>query len=216
MLDDGIQHWRIARDLDIVLVDALCPFGWGQLLPLGRLREPVTALKRAGAFVITRAERGRPLEGIRCALRRVNPTAPIYQARVSPKGWFEVGGEQSWSPAGFPYRTVAAFCGLANPDSFWHTLTLLGLRPALSWEFGDHHRYSPVEIRRMAAQARSAGVEVLLTTQKDLMNLPAAASALVEPMKLVWLKIGVEVEDGDGLVEFVEARLQSCPAGHPR
>jgi len=207
VLDDGFQHWRLERQLDIVLVDGLRPFGGGELFPLGHLRESMAGLRRAGIFVVTRAERGRPVEGIRQALRSYQPNAPVFLSRVVPTAWVDAGSGEEWDAGALPFESVAAFCGLANPFSFWHTLTQLGIRPPLRWEFPDHHHYKPFEIRRMAQQSRSAGIEALLTTEKDLMNLSEQAPEWVEPLRLLWLKIGVQVDREQDLLGLVERQL---------
>ncbi|HUS08798.1 MAG TPA: tetraacyldisaccharide 4'-kinase [Bryobacteraceae bacterium] len=198
LLDDGFQHARLSRDLDLVLIDALDPFAGGALFPLGRLREPLPALARADAFVITRAEPGRAYEGIRTELRRYNAAAPIYRARVVPHYWSSIPGGDRLDPSALQDRRCAAFCGLANPGSFWRTLTRLGYLPSFQWVFGDHHQYRPVELTQLAVRAKQSGASVLLCTEKDAMNLPRNAAQLIEPLLLYWLKIGLEVEDHHG------------------
>jgi tetraacyldisaccharide 4'-kinase len=207
ILDDGFQHHRLARELDIVLVDALDPLGGGDVFPRGRLREAPPALSRAGAFVITRAERGRAYTGIEAALRAHNREAPIFTARVVPEYWVEYDSRQQFAVAELPCFRVAAFCGLANPGSFWATLAGLGCRPLARWGFGDHHRYRPLELHRVAAAARRLGAEILLTTEKDAMNLCREASKHVAPLRLCWLKIGLEVDGERDLLGIVERLL---------
>jgi 3-deoxy-D-manno-octulosonic-acid transferase len=207
ILDDGFQHWRLERDLDIVLVDGLDPFAGGEVFPFGRLREPPLALARADLFVITRAERGRSYAGIEAELQARNPRAPVFEARVVPECWIDHDSGQRFSPGDLPFSRVAAFCGLANPASFRRTLTTLGIRPAAWWEMSDHHRYRPVELRRLAAQARNLGAEALLTTEKDAMNLCDHVGKLIAPLRLCWLKIGLEVEGEERLLQIVEKLL---------
>ena len=92
---------------------------------------------------------------------------------------------------------VAAFCGLANPASFWGTLRSLHLQPVFHWAFDDHHHYTCAQVERLAAQARMHGSNVLLTTEKDAMNLPESTAAVLEHGRrpgLYWLKIGVQIE----------------------
>jgi tetraacyldisaccharide 4'-kinase len=95
---------------------------------------------------------------------------------------------------------VAAFCGLGNPAAFWQTLAALGHRPLLRREFPDHHRYRPAELRKLALQAAQLNCAALLTTEKDLMNLPEGSPRLVQPLRLCWLKIGVEIDQGEQLL----------------
>lgn len=200
LLDDGFQHWRLDRQFDIVLIDALNPFGGGWTFPLGELREPLPALARANAFVITRVQPGQRTDAVENEIRRHNRDAPIFRSRVIPRCWVELEwGTQSGvdTPA---LRRVAAFCGLANPAAFWRTLELLGLEILFRWTFADHHHYSPRELQRLAAQARAHGADVLVTTEKDVMNFCQNAPALFAPARLYWLKIGVEVENEEELV----------------
>jgi tetraacyldisaccharide 4'-kinase len=206
ILDDGFQHWRLARDLDIVLVDALDPFGGGALFPLGRLREPPEALARAGLFVITRAEPGRTYAGIEGLIRRHNPHAPIFRAHVAPECWVELASGERFEPGSLPCSRVAGFCGLANPASFWQTLESLGLTPVMRREVADHHRYRPAELKRLASEARLAGAEALVTTEKDVMNLGGSVGELIAPLRLFWLEIGIEVEDGGRLLQSLPTR----------
>ena len=201
VLDDGFQHNRLRRNLDIVLIDALNPFAGGEVFPLGYLREPMEGLRRADVFVITRAQPGRQYSGIRAELRKVNPAAPVFLASVIPQAW------QSAEPAMGP---VAAFCGLGNPDTFWQTLHEQGFNPVFTWTFGDHHRYRPRELQRLAYQAKVRGLNALLTTEKDAMNLPPNAQELVAPLEIYWLKIGTVVEEEAALLALIWA---ACAGG---
>jgi len=176
LLDDGFQHFRLQRDRDIVLIDALDPLGGG-VFPLGRLREPFAALDRATAVVITRAENRHV--GIERLIRRYNATAPIFRARVVAQGEL---------PAG----PVAAFCGLGQPRTFWRTLETLGIKAAPRLVFRDHHRYTAADLEEIARQAMDAGAQALVTTEKDMMNLPAGAAL---PLKIYCLRIGIEIEN---------------------
>ncbi|MFB3777268.1 MAG: tetraacyldisaccharide 4'-kinase [Bryobacteraceae bacterium] len=200
ILDDGFQHWKLARDLEIVLVDVLDPLGGGNVFPLGRLREPPTALIRADVFVLTRTEPGRSYEGIKRVLREHNREAPILRSQIQAQSWVDARSGRELELGEVPLARAAAFCGLANPETFWRTLAALGCVPLIRWDLGDHHRYRPVEIKRMAVQARQAGAEVLLTTEKDAMNLCEHIEGVIAPLRLLWLRIGVEVEEAERLL----------------
>ena len=198
VLDDGFQHQRLARDLDIVLIDSLDPLAGGDLFPLGRLREPWDALQRADILVLTRTAPGRSYEAVERMLRRYNSRAPAFHARVNPICWTDGMGE--WPPEAPPGAGAIAFCGLANPASFWNTLDAVGVRTAMRFAFGDHHTYRPVELLRLAQHARRLGAGALLTTEKDAMNLPDGAAQLVSPAKVYWLKIGLTVDREEELL----------------
>jgi tetraacyldisaccharide 4'-kinase len=176
LLDDGFQHFRLQRDRNVVLIDALDPLGGG-VFPLGRLREPFTALARATAIVITRAE-GRHM-GLESLIRRYNPQAPIFRAQVVPQG-------------DLPTGPVAAFCGIGQPRTFWRTLEMLGIRAAPRLVFPDHHRYTASDLEEIRRQAAVAGAQALVTTEKDMMNLPARVGP---PLRIYCLHIGIEIEN---------------------
>jgi tetraacyldisaccharide 4'-kinase len=206
LLDDGFQHTRLHRNLDVVLIDALDPFPGNAVFPLGKLREPLTALSRAGCFVITRAQPNRRYDGVRRVLARYNPNAPVFLARVEARSWIdERGGE----PAALPDTPFVAFCGLGNPDTFWRTLDKLEIQPVFRWTFGDHHAYLPRELHRLAQQARTLGASALLTTEKDAMNLPTNALDIIAPLDLYWLKIDVYLEQEPEFLAFIESHARA-------
>ncbi len=205
VLDDGFQHTRLERDLDIVLIDALDPFGGGYPLPLGRLREKLDALSRAGIFVITRSEAGRVAEAAEHVLHAINPQAPIFRARAQPLTWHAAATGESTPVAAFPFQRVAAFCGLGNPDYFWRTLQAMGLNVAARIEFEDHHSYQPRELRYMGNQFREDKVQAVVTTEKDFVNLCDDPGHLLEHLPLYWLRIGTQLDRED---EFLAAVSQ--------
>ena len=202
LLDDGFQHGRLARSLDIVVLDALDPFGGGAPIPLGRLRESLAALGRADAIVVTRTAPGENAAAIEARVRKYNAKAPVFRSSVAVRGWRVAAGEV----ASLPPR-VAAFCGLGNPDSFWRTLRELGIAPAWRRAFGDHHRYSRQQLAGMAAEARAAGAEALLTTEKDAANLGAGWQEAVRGLAVLWLEIGIEIDQAETLIKLAEAPL---------
>ncbi len=201
LLDDGFQHRRLARKLDIVLVDALQPFGGGRLFPLGRLREPIEGLARAGVFLITRSEFSDLPGAIETVLRRYSPKAPVFRARVGPRAWVEHRTGREFAISERPFKRTGVMCGLGNPLSFRRTLETLGVT-AVDWVgFPDHHRYTPAELRRVAEQAQIRGATALVTTEKDVMNLPDDWAPLVAPLELYWLKVTMAI---DREAEFFE------------
>jgi 3-deoxy-D-manno-octulosonic-acid transferase len=202
LLDDGFQHVRLDRQHDVVLIDALDPLGGG-VFPLGRLREPLDNLKRATEIVITRVEPGQSTAGLERRLRRYNAEAALFRSRVVPRQWVELDTGAAIEIAAAAFRRVAAFCGLAVPRAFWRTLEELGLECAFQQAFGDHHRYRPEELRRLADRAAAGGAEALVTTEKDAINLPEGAAALVAPLKLRWLRIGIEIENEEEFLKRI-------------
>ena len=205
VLDDAFQHARIERTFDIVLIDGLDPFGGEEVVPLGRLREPLKALARADLFVVTRAEESLRYQAICHRLQSLNPAAPVFRTRLLARSW------QSY-PDGkllpsLPGRRVAAFCGLGNPANFWQTLESLGLEVVFRWSFRDHHAYTPTELQRLAHQARVAGAEILITTEKDRINCPNHLEHTLAPLELAWLAIDLELENESGFFDVLDKAL---------
>jgi tetraacyldisaccharide 4'-kinase len=161
------------------------------------------ALARATAFVVTRADFAHPPLGLEKELRRQNPAAPIFRSRLVPAAWVEKDSQIAVSAQDPHFGRAAAFCGLGNPRSFWSTLEELSLPVCFRWAFGDHHSYRADELRRLAQQAIAHGAECLVTTEKDAVNLPGDASAIVAPLRLYWLRIGVEIEREDELIKLI-------------
>jgi tetraacyldisaccharide 4'-kinase len=186
ILDDGFQHWRLDRQVDIVLVDSLDPF------PPARLREPMTALSRADIFVITHSQGPRP--GIERELRQYNAAAPIFYSRVKPECWVEGATGQRLDLRDPSLATAAAFCGLANPGSFWASLSSIGLRPADRIAFPDHTRYDRDQIARLLGRYGS-----LVTTEKDWINLGSSA-----PPGIYWLKIRTEIDRDESFLSAIQ------------
>jgi 3-deoxy-D-manno-octulosonic-acid transferase len=207
VLDDGFQHRRLARDVDIVLIDALDPFGGGDAFPLGAMREPIAGLSRAGVVVITRCEASDLAAPATREVRKWNAQAPVFQSSVEPRAWVEHGSGKRMALADRPFERVGAFCGLGNPATFRRTLEGLGVE-IVDWVvFDDHHRYRPHELRHLAEQMKACGATALVTTQKDAINLCETGADLVAPVLLYWLEIGVRIEREEEFLRAIEGRL---------
>lgn len=187
LLDDGFQHWPLDRDFDLVLIDVIDPWRNG-LPPRGRLREERAALERAGAVVLTRTQPHRTYAGLLREIREANPRVPVFRARVEPARAPFAPGER-----------IGAFCGLAQPETFRATLLELGCEPVFFNVFPDHHKYSEVELTALASRAPK-----LVTTEKDLLNVPAR---LRGALPIVSLPVRVVVEDGERLLALVKAAV---------
>jgi tetraacyldisaccharide 4'-kinase len=173
VLDDGFQHRRLGRDLDVVLLDATAPWGYGGLLPRGLLREPASSLKRAGVVVLTRCDQVGDAEraSLRERVRRLAPAAPVAEATHRPEGL--VNGERTEEGlTALRGRPLAAFCGVGNPESFRRTLTDLGGDVRAFRVYPDHHAYTRADVADLHAWGKSLSDDaVLVTTQKDLVKL---------------------------------------------
>ncbi len=178
VLDDGFQHRRLARDLDIVLLDATSPFGYDHLLPRGTLREPVASLRRAGVVCLTRAEAISPDErqAIRRRVERHAPHAVWCEAHHRPRNLLNTAGDEL-PLENLANKTVAAFCGIGNPEAFRRTLNEAGARVAHWQAFPDHHRFTAADIASIEHTIEHSGAELVVCTHKDLVKVQAAELA---------------------------------------
>jgi tetraacyldisaccharide 4'-kinase len=208
LLDDAFQHRKIYRDADIVVIDGLIPFGHRDTVPLGRLREPLSALARADALVITRADNDFRFEMLVKQLRQHNAQAPVFRVFTRPRQW-RMCGQQTILKE-LPYTRIAAFCAIGNPQGFWNTLEQTGLEIVYRWTFPDHHVYTPTQLRRIASQAFSAGAQVLVTTEKDRINFPRDFVSAVSPLEVAWLEIENVLEREAAFFAWLEAKLAAC------
>ena len=172
VLDDGFQHRRIARDLDVVMLDALEPFGFGHVFPRGMLREPIFALRRADVLALSRCDLLEPHERdeIWRLARRHAPDAVKLEVAHAPRALLSSSGREQpvESLRGEP---VAAFCGLGNPTGFRHTLEACGFKVAEFREFPDHHRYGRDDVESLRNWAGGLDVTAVLCTHKDIVKL---------------------------------------------
>ncbi|HEX6852930.1 MAG TPA: tetraacyldisaccharide 4'-kinase [Candidatus Polarisedimenticolaceae bacterium] len=184
ILDDGFQHRRLDRDLDVVLLDAASPFGNGRLLPAGPLREPPSSLARAGIVVLTRWSGEAPPAGI---------AAPVVRARHRNAGFRDAAGREVPAPG-----RAFAFCGIARPASFLDSLRGAGVEIAGTRAFPDHHRFDAADLRALADGARERGAAIV-TTMKDLVRLSGALPDVIA------LHVELDVVDPDPLEAALDA-----------
>lgn len=203
VLDDGFQHRRIARDLDIVLVDALAPWGGGWLLPSGRLREPLSSLARADVVVITRANQA-DAAALRAIERRLDDAAnraEIIWANVEPAELAFRDGRTA-SVGDLAYHNLLAVCGIGNPATFVRLVEAHAGSVSATLVFRDHHRYRPADVRRMLALARRHGADLVVTTRKDWVKLaPLWPTGKDEGPELARLEVQVTLDDPDDVLD---------------
>jgi tetraacyldisaccharide 4'-kinase len=171
ILDDGFQHWALARDVDIVVLDVTQNLSTAQLLPAGRLREPLEALQRAGMIVLSRTELAdpAPLESL---ARRIAPQAKVFHAATQLCELVDVNSGRTYSPSAHQGEQVYAFCGIGNPKAFFDDLKAWGFSVAGQRSFGDHHRYvEGDQVHFMKAYKSLPGLKAVVTTEKDAQNL---------------------------------------------
>jgi tetraacyldisaccharide 4'-kinase len=197
ILDDGFQHWRLKRDLDIVAVDSTNPFGNGFLIPRGILREPLSALRRADIFFLTRTDQnGQEIDGLRSRLSNLNRRALIVESVHQPVGFYDLWHRnQPFHPKDIKGR-VAFICSIGNPRAFAKTLSGLGLIPQLEFVFPDHHYYRPPEVREILASCHRQAIDILITTQKDEVRLRELLRGQEMDLKILVLKVKLVITKG--------------------
>jgi tetraacyldisaccharide 4'-kinase len=172
VLDDGFQHRRLARDLDVVLLDALEPFGFGHVFPRGTLREPVSGLQRAHVVCLSRAD-ALAAEERKTIFHGVSELAPrAAWCECAHAAYTLVNSRGQRSPLSvLEGKRVAAFCGIGNPAGFHHTLASSNCQIAAWHDFPDHYAYGPNDLAKLHSLAASCGADMVVCTQKDLVKL---------------------------------------------
>jgi tetraacyldisaccharide 4'-kinase len=215
IMDDGFQHRRLARDLDIVTIDATQPFGYDKIFPAGLLREPVASLKRVDAVVITRCDQisERQLTELEQKLRAINPKMLITKSIHAPVSIKTTDGKQI-SLEQLKGRKIFAFCGIGNPNAFLSTIEGLGGEIVGSEIFDDHHHYTNDCLADIYKQAEHLKADLVLTTQKDWTKIISNLKSQISYSKLIQLFAYLEIEikflaGEDKLTSLIENTLAS-------
>jgi tetraacyldisaccharide 4'-kinase len=206
VMDDGFQHRRLAREFDLVLLDACEPFGFGHVLPRGLLREPLSGLGRADAFLITRADQGADIEQIVKRVREYNSAAPVYRCVHAHVGLRSREDVLHQMTALLGMR-VFVFAGIGNPEAFGRQFTGMA---AHRW-FGDHRAYTRRDVATILEDAERARADLIVTTEKDWVKI---APLLEGPTEIpIWrAELAVRFEGTDevnlfeGILDRVKAR----------
>ena len=200
VLDDGFQHLRLARDLDIVTIDATNPWGGGTLLPYGRLREPRVGLSRADCIVVTRTEQVGDTVSLNEGVQQFAGAIPVFSSRMMTSGIRGLNGE-SVDNESLRAQSVAAFCGVGNPESFFNQLRQEGYTPVFTRAFADHHNYSRADLNRLIKEAKDHGARGLMTTAKDALKL----ASLELELPCYVLEIKISIDDEVRLMKMIQA-----------
>lgn len=197
LLDDGFQHLRLSRDVDILVINARDPFGGKWLLPRGSLREPLSGLIRASLIIINKSGPGQDLTGIIMEVRKYNNHAPIVETLYLPDylsaSWDDNRKEIPLSS--ITGKSVLAFAGIASPEGFFDQLRELGARRVKGLAFDDHHWFSKGEIDNIKEYAKSSMIDLIITTEKDAVRLPKNLEGILV------LKMRMEIKGDKGAFE---------------
>ena len=223
LLDDGFQHRRLFRDLDIVLIDATNPFGFGHVHPRGLLREPATGLRRATALILTRCEQlgANQLDRITQHLRRYNLAIPILRSHFLHTGLRSSSTPNS-APPDIPLESlkshrVFATAAIANPSPFQSSLQHLTAPDLPYLWFPDHHDYTATDLTEIRGRAAASSATAIITTEKDwvkLRSLPSAQDSSV-PIWRLDLDIRFDPDDESKLWNLLTGRIQRPQQDRP-
>ncbi len=206
VLDDGFQHLRLARDMNIVTIDATNPWGGG-MLPYGHLREPLSGLDRADCLVLTRTEQQTEVTALTNDLQEILRETPIFRSRMVTSGLHRLNGE-AVDRTTLISQSVAAFCGVGNPASFFNQLRNEGCHLEFERAFPDHYTYQQVDVDRIVSEAKEKGAQGILTTAKDAVKL----SSLRFDIPCLVLEIKISIDGEAQLIQLLRNQLSITPA----
>lgn len=206
LLDDGMQHRRLARDFEVVVMDVGDPFGQGYFLPRGLLREGASSLARADLVILNHAIDNEAFADAKAKLAQ-HCRAPILGTRMQVTYIETLLGKRFDSLEGMK---VAIFCGIAHPEYFYDTISKLGAEIVYSSFTADHRGWQPEALAELARESLEKGAQLLLCTEKDRVKIP---NDLALAVPLAWIKMHLELVEGQeewrGFIQKVEKQLQS-------
>ncbi len=195
ILDDAFQQWKIARDLNVVTIDATRPFGNRHLLPRGILREPFSSLKRADIFVLTKTNLSEDSALIKEELEKLNPGSAVFESSHEAVGFYDVNDtRQLLSPDSLRSKTVTLFSGIGDPDSFENLIKSLGIQIGCSCRFSDHHLYSRRDLEGIFKASRENNIDTLVTTEKDFVRMNPV-ELKTQGLRILVLRIAIAFKD---------------------
>ena len=192
LLDDGFQYQKLKHSIDVVLVDSSNPFGNGNMLPRGILREPVRNLKRADIIFLTKC-RG-DVSAVKAEIRKYNRNAEIVECNHTPKLLRDVWSREELPLSWLNGKTICTLSGIASPKGFENSLRNLGAKVVWCERYADHHRYDSSEILYALNRSADMGADALITTEKDAVRFPRLEAA---PIKCLYLRVAIEIFSGE-------------------
>lgn len=210
VLDDGFQHLSVARNLNLLTIDATNPWGNRRLFPAGILRERPAELARADCIVITRADDPDQTKELQREINKLSSGCPVFRSRMTLRGLREVARRESPAATNeIRASSVAAFCAIGNPESFFSQVRRGGYDLSHMQAFRDHHTYTQADIDRVVRESITAGAQILLTTAKDEVKLRSLDFAL--PCYAV--DIAIEIEDKKRMIALIDEAVAraTCP-----
>jgi len=193
ILDDGLQQWRIKKDLEIVTIDATCPFGNRKLIPRGILREPLSSLKRADVFILTKTNLNPDNQDIKDFLSSINPQSLIVESTHSPLGFYRLQERDEFLRLeALKGETVTLISGIGDPDSFENLIASLGINIGSAFRFPDHHNYTKEELDRIIKSSKDKNIGTIITTEKDAARI-RSLQLTAYSLQLLYLRIELKI-----------------------
>ena len=202
ILDDGFQYQRLKHAIEVVLVDASNPFGNGNMLPRGILREPARNLKHADIIFMTKCSGD--VSSVRDEIRRYNQTAEIVECTHAPKSLKDVWSREEFPLSWLQGKTTCTLSGIASPKGFENSLRRLGAKVVWCERYADHHRYDASEILYALNRTADIGADALVTTEKDAVRFPRFETA---PVRCLYLRIAIEILSGAESFDHLISRI---------
>jgi len=207
ILDDGVQHIRLRRQIDIVLIDATCPFGYERLLPSGMLREPLTGLRRASHVIITKSK-NTDIQPIIDRVRKYNTHAEIIACYYEPVELIDVHTDERIPIEHIRECNIFVMTGIARPDGFVALLKEIGATVQRVYTYPDHHRFRRDEIEHVYKRARNWHADAIVITEKDAVRFSRRAGARTRQCPVWYLKVATKIRSGEE--DFTDCILRIC------
>lgn len=196
LLDDGFQYRRLKRDLDILCIDAMSPFGNRCVIPAGSLRESLGGLKRADVFLITKTDIAKDIKSLEDDLKKINARATIVKSIHKPQHFYGISDGQSANIDCMKDKEVALLSGIGSPVSFEKTISSLGIKVKRHFIFRDHHWYRAKDLHRIKIYCLENKINTVITTEKDAVRLKALSSQL-SAISFFALRIQLRIIDNE-------------------
>jgi tetraacyldisaccharide 4'-kinase len=213
IMDDGFQHWALKRDLDIVIVNVLNPFGNHSLLPRGILREPLESLKRVSLIVLNdvNLKSRKEVDALKAEIRAVVPACQFVEAFHEPIYFYRPNSRARVPIERLSGKKVTAFSGIGTPRSFQLLLNQIGVKTVRNFEFGDHYCFSKKDLEEIRQEKELSESSEIMTTEKDYFRSGELISKVFNPLVL---KVRIRLFSGETLLhEHLERLLNTHSNG---
>jgi len=198
VLDDGFQHWRLKRDIDILVVNAVDPWGNGCLLPRGILREPFFALSRADIFILSKTDYGRSnVEMIKQRIQSWGADKPIFETIHRPVCVVDIRTNESFDLKHLIGKNMFSLSSIGDPDAFELALHDLEYSVQRKFQFMDHHNYSIKDVQSIVSCCQDEKIDAIVTTEKDAVKLNRMMDIFPERITIYYLKIEISFIEGE-------------------